>query len=569
MGASPQRVALEAGRRARRAWCLVAGAILAVAGTSCSPQPLELKAVMPDTGYPRQLLEVDGATLYASVVWDAGLSTEQEIYNGLFGTSYFQIPEKATPGPHPVAIRNNLGTSATKQVTVLASQGVFPAPRIEDIGVLLAGGNGPVDLGLTIAAANLDLNATVTAVELVGGTPVARKVRTVVTWGGLPIDYLQHHKPDTFGYPVYHYAQLLSVVEGVGLGSTLHVTVTNTDNESSTKDLPVPVSLDQLDGDQDGLIDSWEEGSYTAVSGNTVPLKQMGANKWRKDILVEVDWMAAAAPQASLWQKIEQAFKDAPVLNPDGSRGVNIIIDHGQGGWAADGGQLLTDRDCLSMKAPPAGGWPGCASSEGFFNYKAGHFNVDRLHIFHYAILGQKHPDHRSGDGERHGNDFLVTLGEFPAAEAQDANVQLGLFMHELGHNLGFSHGDLVSEDQNYALKPNLPSVMTYSNGSAAYGADVDCNMTPDGVYTYSQGTLKPINEAHVDETIGICDGIPADMNYISVGGLSFGPGDGTISTAALDVNGDGDTLDTSDDFDQWGNMLLPFDTPGSKWANN
>ena len=58
----------------------------------------------------------------------------------------------------------------------------------------------------------------------------------------------------------------------------------------------------------------------------------MGTNKWRKDILVEVDWMAAAAPQPSLWQKVEQVFRDAPVLNPDGSRGVNIIIDHGQGG---------------------------------------------------------------------------------------------------------------------------------------------------------------------------------------------------------------------------------------------
>ena len=58
-----------------------------------------------------------------------------------------------------------------------------------------------MDLALTIAAANLDLDATVTAVELVGGTPVVRKVRTVVTWGGLPIDYLQHHKPDTFGSP--------------------------------------------------------------------------------------------------------------------------------------------------------------------------------------------------------------------------------------------------------------------------------------------------------------------------------------------------------------------------------
>ena len=124
----PQRMALEAASRTRRAWCLVAWAILAVAGSSCCPSRRSLTQVMPDTGYPRQLMEVDGATLYASVVWDAGLGPEKELYNGLFGTSLFQIPDKATPGPHPVAIRNSLGTSATKQVTVLASQGVFP-PR--------------------------------------------------------------------------------------------------------------------------------------------------------------------------------------------------------------------------------------------------------------------------------------------------------------------------------------------------------------------------------------------------------------------------------------------------------
>ena len=248
-----------------------------------------------------------------------GPGTEKEIYSGLFGTSYFQIPDNAKPGAHPVAIRNSLGTSAAKNVMVLPSQGTFPAPRIEDIGVLLAGGNGPVDVALTIAAANLDLNATVTVAEIVGGTPVARRIRNTVSWGALPVDYLQHHQPDTFGYPIYHYAQLLSVVEGVGLGSTLQVTVTNpTDHRGSTREYTLPATLADLDGDGDGLLDSWEDGFYTAQSGNTVPLNQMGTSKWRKDILVEVDWMAAFAPQPSLWPKVEQVFKDAPVLNPDG-----------------------------------------------------------------------------------------------------------------------------------------------------------------------------------------------------------------------------------------------------------
>jgi hypothetical protein len=43
-----------------------------------------------------------------------------------------------------------------------------------------------------------------------------------------------------------------------------------------------------------------------------VPLSGIGTNKWRKDILVEVDWMAAAVPQASLWQKIEQVSRRRP-----------------------------------------------------------------------------------------------------------------------------------------------------------------------------------------------------------------------------------------------------------------
>ena len=112
--------AVAAARRTLYAWWVVPGAILLAAGASCSatPPPV-LNAVLPDTGYPRQLLAVDGATLYGSVVWDVGLGTETAIYNGLFGTTYFQIPDNAAPGLHPVAIRNSLGTSSATQVVVM------------------------------------------------------------------------------------------------------------------------------------------------------------------------------------------------------------------------------------------------------------------------------------------------------------------------------------------------------------------------------------------------------------------------------------------------------------------
>jgi hypothetical protein len=150
--------------------------------------------------------------------------------------------------------------------------------------------------------------------------------------------------------------------------------------------------------------------------------------------------MAAAAPQQSLWQKVEQVFRDAPVLNPDGSRGVNVIIDHGQGGLFTQGGQALADADCLTLTAPPASA-PGCATIANFFSYKATNFSADRLAIFHYAIFGKKGLDGQtdaSGSGERFGNDFFVTLASLFSL-GNDPDVQTGHFVHELGHNLGFS----------------------------------------------------------------------------------------------------------------------------------
>jgi hypothetical protein len=170
---------------------------------------------------------------------------------------------------------------------------------------------------------------------------------------------------------------------------------------------------------------------------------------------------------------------------------VHIIIDHGQGGALSQGGQTLANSDCLTLGFTPTGTVSGCGSVVDFFTHKAANFSLDRLKIFHYAIFGKKGLDKTlvlvSGLGERFGNDFFVTLGTYPASEQQDPDVQLGHFLHELGHNLGFTHWDLMSDDQAIELKLNLPSVMNYVYTDG--GVDVDCDTIPDGIYTYSQGT--------------------------------------------------------------------------------
>ena len=82
----------------------------------------------------------------------------------------------------------------------------------------------------------------------------------------------------------------------------------------------------------------------------------------------------------------------------------------------------------------------------------------------------------------------------------------------------------------------------------AADGISTDCNNTPDGLLTYTQGQLKDIVETATDESIGICDSKPMDMNN-----------DGQITSGRIDSDGRSGVRGTHRDYDQWGNMVIDF----------
>lgn len=505
-----------------------------------------------NTGYPRQLLAVDGDTNGASVIWGAGTAFETEIVSGQGGTRYFQIPDMGT-GIFPVALRSDAGTSNIRCVTVRQSSGDFPAPRVQYIGLNGRTGN---DLAVTVSAANLDQDATMT----VNGNVVAGAYLS----SGLPMDDMLEHIPATYGYPIYHYGQLRGLVQDVTPGSTLDVMVTNSDGSTSSKSYALPDRWEDLDSDSDGLLDVWEDGVYTAPSGGTVNLAAMGTDKYKKDLLVEAEWVAAAAPGTAtyddtMWTLWKEWNTDMPLLNPDGSSGLNLIIDRGQGGEFTEGGQTLTPAHrTMGYDRSNAPGYVN------FMTYKNNFFNSDRAGLFHYLVLGKA----AWGGAASMGGEARFPLNG-PSAQCPDCGgdnlfvvcvscsneVTAGIVHHEMGHDIGLAHGGLYPSlghvDHNND-KPNFHSIMNYrwTVGGVPEGCGQDelgrnTGRGPKGVF--GQGTLATIDESNVDENVGICDGVPIDFNN-----------DGQYTVGQINTDNRG-WIQRHEDFDQVGNIILDF----------
>lgn len=115
-----------------------------------------------------------------------------------------------------------------------------------------------------------------------------------------------------------------------------------------------------------------------------------------------------------------------------------------------------------------------------------------------------------SGFSDVGGGDSLIALGNWPQSDVT-WNVKAGVFMHELGHGLGLTHGglyyDALAQNPNdYTptteanCKPNFLSVMNY-----AFTVDLLDNVALD----YSEELLPSLNEPNGPST-------PFTSNYYS-----------------------------------------------------
>jgi hypothetical protein len=305
------------------------------------------------------------------------------------------------------------------------------------------------------------------------------------------------------------------------------------------------------DTDGDSLPDAWEINGYDANGDGVVDvdLPGMGASPNKKDLFVEMDYMSGRLATTAAFDRIVQTFATAPVSNPDGTTGIKIHLDGGAAAGAAynlgGGNQVPYDSNLQ----------PAESQTDAIKN---ANFASARKAVFHYMLWADDYDNScSSGNAFAIPNDtFIVTMGP-KCGWTTTENMNVGTFIHELGHDLGLTHGG--TDSVNY--KPNYLSVMNYSfqfNGvPRTSGASW---------FSYSNFAPPALNERSLNESVGL------NTSQASTWKTSWKCPNGTTRTsgaanAGIDWNCDGDTADIANTSINGDNTRTTL-TAQNNWAN-
>ncbi len=329
------------------------------------------------------------------------------------------------------------------------------------------------------------------------------------------------------------------------------------------------------DTDGDALLDCWETNGIDWDGDGTIDLQLYDVNGDgtiqasedadlnHKDIYVEVDWMDQHQPNNASLNDVTNSFANAPVSNPDGTRGIRLHIQTNE--------QAVAHNNSLAFEPCTSAAGVGVPDFDAVklirFGTAAERSNANNINIlnakrfaFHYVLFVHNLTGlgGTSGCAELPGNDFVVSLGSWTQVNGHgvgNRDEQAGTFMHEFGHNLNLRHGG----GDNINFKPNYLSVMSYTRQIAkwyVFGRPLN----------YSISLLPTLNESNLSEPLGI-GGSPGDFT-------AFGPPPEQTNVNAsngIDWNRDGDTTDVGvaanvNNFGDggFGSVLTGYDD----WAN-
>ena len=490
-------------------------ALLLLAGVVFLPscrQPV-LTSIYPSSGPPSTLVHVTGENLEGCVIkLDAGTLNERTLEGGFFKANFFTVPDVSL-GYHTVSIIRDRQSSENVLRFKVTGGTRRPAPRIDDITCRMfrVGRDGKVFMLLLVHGANIDAGAKVQ----IGGVQQPSWLWRAISNRPNMIA----SNPATLGYPIFHYGTLLCPIGNLTPGDTIrNITIRNTNGAVSINTFKYKIADNPLtlDSDGDGLTDSAEVNGVDADSDGVIDidLRAAGAHPLHKDLFLEVDYMEGLQPAESIWRAFDSIFRNAPVLNSDGTQGIVMHVDRGQGGVGYSNGGRIPYYDYITLGDTtdcPKAVFAHLTTCAYFYTLKARHFDRKRLGIYRYCICGNYlHPGYAGGQAYR--DDMIViTKNTNPFLSAQEfAEIKVSTFLHEFGHTLGLHHGGR----DHLQFKPNYNSIMNYTFNRE--GIDLNCNHRDTEsyrVYNYSQGMRKSLNENCLNEADGICDNVPIDWN--------------------------------------------------------
>lgn len=229
------------------------------------------------------------------------------------------------------------------------------------------------------------------------------------------------------------------------LGDQLEVEELNTDPTDVDSDgdnledgqelLTYQTDPNDEDTDNDGLSD------YAEIHGDGL---LEDADPLKRDILVEMDYMRGDRPSQSEIERVEQEYANAPIENPDGSSGINLVIEVDD--ELEQGGP--TDSDDLDQLM------------DDNFDHE------DRGVFYGVAVQDAETNDEEVfgfSRSEQDNGQFVFMVDGKNDEDFVDGSTGY-LISHELGHSVGLSSLDYRGIDSQDVPYDEYNSVMSYNS---------------------------------------------------------------------------------------------------------
>lgn len=271
------------------------------------------------------------------------------------------------------------------------------------------------------------------------------------------------------------------------------------------------------DRDGDGIPDIWEEEGVTLSDGTKLPLQAFGADPDKKDLFLQLNWMASEYETLGCGNVDVKASAQCAKANKRSYRPSPEILDQLVDLFAQHDINLHIDAGATYTNIDNYGPFHGGQT----LDYKEYYLNGEkpatallraqrellgaRDAVFRVGVIGDymDYRDTSTGIAVVGGNAFYVANFNRMRNQEELRNT----ILHEFGHTLGLRHNghkDYVEGLDNNRMHPGYHSVMSYS---------------------YQMRRFDYSTEAYTRTDNGETRTVPADWDVIELGSPAIGKG--------------------------------------------